>query len=154
VTQSFEFNTNALIHHLRENNLQPELHKETGQVYVLFHMNQYEVPIFFLLRQREQLLQIVAYLPYLLPEKSLGETARLLHILNREIDMPGFGLDESEKLLFYRCVLPGIEGRMDKKLFDLYFGTARVACETFMQVIGMIVAGTMTLDQALKGPSQ
>jgi hypothetical protein len=146
---TFEFNAHALITYLRENGLQPELHKETGQVFVTYQIEKYEVPVFFLLRTESGLLQIVAYLPYLTPEKSFGEMGRVLHILNRELDMPGFGLDESEKLMFYRAVLPCMEGRVDKRLFNMYLGTTRVACDTFLHVIGTIASAPRSLIKPL-----
>lgn len=144
------FNINALISYLRENNLQPEFQKETEQVFVVYKMGEFEVPVFFLIRHESHLLQMVAYLPYILPDKMLGEAARMLHILNRELDMPGFGLDESEKLMFYRAVVPCFDEKIEKRLFNMSLGTARIACETFMHAIGMIVSGTTTVDEVMK----
>jgi hypothetical protein len=147
---TFDFTINALLAYLRENNLQPELQKETGQVFITYKIQQYEVCVFFLMRPESALLQMVAYLPYQLPEKTLGEVARMLHILNRELDLPGFGMDESEKLMFYRSVVPCVEGKVDKYLFNMYLGTARIACESFMNAIGIIVSGTMSVDEIMK----
>lgn len=147
---TFDFNVNALISYLRENTLQPELQKETGQVFIVYKMQEYDVPVFFLMRHESSLLQIVAYLPYRLPEKTLGEAARMLHILNRELDMPGFGMDESEKLMFYRSVLPCPAGKIDKHLFNMCLGTTRIACDTFMHAIGMVISGTMSVDEVMK----
>ena len=147
---TFDFNAHALITYLRENTLQPELQKETGQVFITYKISGYEVLVFFLIRAESGLLQMVAYLPYRLPEKSLGETARLLHIFNRELDMPGFGMDEGEKLMFYRSVLPCMDNKVDKRLFNMYLGTTRIACETFMHALGQIVAGGVSVDDLLK----
>lgn len=145
----FDFNVNALIAYLRENNAQPELQKETGQVFLVYQMQGYEVPVFFLLRPGTHLLQIVAYLPFRIPDKALEETARLLHILNRDLDLPGFGIDESEKLAFYRCVVPALDDKIDKRFFNMYLATTRMACDTFMRAIGMIVSGSASLDTVL-----
>lgn len=146
----FAFNTNALIVHLKENKLQPEFHKETGQVFVTYPIEGHEVPIFFLLQNESGLLQMVAYLPYKIPDKSLAESARMLHILNKELDMPGFGLDEKERLIFYRAVLPCFDQKVNERLFTMHLGTTRMACETFMHLIGVVVSGAVPLDQALQ----
>lgn len=146
----FDFNVNALIAYLRENNAQPELQKETGQVFLLHQLQGYEVPIFFLLRPESTLLQIIAYLPFRIPDKTLGDTARLLHILNRDLDMPGFGIDESEKMSFFRCVVPALDGKIEKRFFNMYLATSKIACDTFMRAIGMIVSGSAPLEDVLK----
>lgn len=147
---TFDFNINALITHLREHSLEPEFQKETDQVFVTYQIQGHSVPVFFLIRKESGLLQMVAYLPYLLPEKTLGQTARLLHILNQELDMPGFGMDESEKLIFYRSVLPCLDGKIDEKLLAMSLGTTRIACDTFMHAIGLVAAGTTSLEDMLK----
>ena len=153
---SFDLNINALLAYLRENQQEPELQKATDQVFITYQVQGYEVPVFFLARTESELLQIVAYLPYQLPQKTFGEVARMLHILNKELDMPGFGMDETEKLMFYRSVIPCPDGKVSKRLFNMHLGTTRIVCDTFMHAIGMIVSGTMTVDEVLKdktGPS-
>jgi hypothetical protein len=147
---TIDFNINALIAYLKENGLSPEFQKETGQIFIVYKIQEHEVPVFLLLRPESTLLQMVAYLPYRLPKKVLAEVARLLHILNKELDMPGFGLDEIEELMFYRAVFPCLHGKIDKSLFNMYLGTARIACDTFMHAIGMVVSGTVRVDEVMK----
>jgi hypothetical protein len=147
---TFDFNVNALIAYLREKDVHPELQKETGQVFVLYNIQGYEVPLFFLLHEESLLLQIITYLPFRVLDKTLADTARLLHILNRDLDMPGFGIDESEKLIFYRSVIPAIHHTIDAQVFAMYLATSRVACTTFLRPIGMIVSGVTSLDVVLK----
>ncbi len=148
--QHSEFSINTIIYYLKESNLQPEIQKETNQLFINFTMHQYEVPVFFVLHPVSHLIQMIAYLPYQLSEKTIGEMGRLLHLLNKELDMPGFGMDESEKLIFYRAVVPCLNKEIDKQLFNTYLGTTRVACDTFMHVIGLIASGNMTVDTLLK----
>jgi len=147
---TIDFNLNALLSYLKENQLQPELQKETNQIFILYHIQNFEVPVFFLLNKESKLLQIVAYLPYQLPDKTLDNTARLLHLLNKELDMPGFGIDEQNKFMFYRAVVPCLDGNIEKRLFNMYLGTTRIACDTFMHAIGIVVSGTSTVDALMK----
>jgi hypothetical protein len=149
---TIDFNIHALTAYLKENDLVPEFQKETGQIFIVYKIQEHEVPVFLLLRPESALLQMVAYLPYRLRKKILGEVARLLHILNKELDMPGFGMDEFEELMFYRAVLPCPQGNIDTRLFNMYLGTTRVACDTFMHAIGMVVSGTMRVDEVMKTP--
>ena len=147
---SLDLNLNSLLSYLKSHQLNPELQKETGQIYIIYKIQNFEVPVFFVLQLESKLMQLVAYLPYQLPQKTLGESARLLHILNKELDMPGFGMDEKEGLMFYRSVIPFLEGKIDAKLFNMYLGTLRIACDTFMHAIGVVVSGTTTVDTLMK----
>lgn len=145
-----DFDINAIVSYLKANQLPAELQKETGQFYIRYKIQNFDVPVFFVLHAESKLLQIVAYLPYQLPEKTLGETARMLHILNKEMDMPGFGMDEKESYIFYRAIVPCLDGKLDARLFNMYLGTTRIACDTFMHAIGLIVSGTVGVNQLMK----
>jgi hypothetical protein len=76
--------------------------------------------------------------------------ARLLHFLNKEVDMPGFGMDESQKLLFYRCVVPCMDAQINSRLLELYLGTTRIACETFMDAISLVSSGSVSVEDVFK----
>lgn len=148
---SLDFSLAALLSYLNSRQLNPEIQKETGQLHITYKLQKNEeLPVFFHLHMESKLLQIVAYLPYELPEKTLGETARLLHLLNKEMDMPGFGLDEKQHLIFYRAVVPSLDDKIETRLFDLSLGAARVACETFMRTIALIVSGAMNVNTLMK----
>lgn len=147
---TINFDDHSLITYLRENHIDPQFQRETGQVYVIYKIKESEVPFFFSIRPESSLLQIVAYLPYTLSSKTAGETSRLLHIINRELDIPGFGMDEIENLIFYRSVIPCFEGKIEKRLLNMYLGIANIACSAFMHAIGMIASGNTTLDAVLK----
>ena len=106
------------------------------------------------MRAEGNLLQTIAYLPYELNEKAASDVARLLHLLNREVDIPGFGMDELQKLMFFRCVIITTDGKLDPKLLDIYLATTRIACETFMEAIATMAGGKTSVDAVLKGKKQ
>jgi hypothetical protein len=146
-----DFNLAALFSYLNSERLNPEVHKETEQLHITYKLQKNEeLHVFFHLHTPSKLLQIVAYLPYQLPEKTLGETARLLHFLNKEMDVPGFGLDEKQHLIFYRVVLPCLDDKIETRLFNLSLGAARVACDSFMRTIVLIVSGAMNVTTLMK----
>ncbi len=151
---SIPLNQNALLQFLNQKDFHPLFQKETDQTYLVMNIGEYEVPLFFLIRSENSLLQTLAYLPYQLQEKTLGETARLLHLLNKELDMPGFGLDEKEDLMFYRCVIPCVDGKISEELLLTYISCTRLACETFMGAIGTILSGSASIDELLKGKNE
>lgn len=151
---TINFDTHSLISYLRESHVHPELQRETGQIYVIYKIKEIEVPFFFSIRPESSALQIVAYLPYTFSSKTVCETGRLLHLLNRELDIPGFGMDEMKTMLFYRSVIPCFEGKIETRLLNMYLGIANIACSTCMHVIGMIASGNTTLDAVLKQKKQ
>ncbi len=139
-----------LIKLLNKFQLEPTLQSETDQVYIVMKIGEQEVPIFLGIRSEETLLQSVAYIPYQLEDKAINEVARVLHILNRELDVPGFGLDEQQKLMFYRCVILCPDHVLDEKILELYLATTRIAVESFMGAISMVASGKKTADELLK----
>lgn len=147
---STQLSLSAIFDLLTEMKLSPTLQKENEQIFILLQIAKREVPVFFGIRSNNALLQMIAYLPYELPEKTTAQVARLFHILNKELDMPGFGIDETQKLMFYRAVVPCLNGELNQTLFEHYLSTSKRACETFMDAIAMIAGGMATVDDALK----
>lgn len=150
MSSSFAFNNASLIAFLTEHHLNPCMQEESGLPYISYPVQGYEIIVFFLLRQESHLLQIMAYLPFKLPKATVSETARMLHILNKELDMPGFGMDEEEELVFYRSVIPCPLRQIDKKLFQTYLTTSRFACTTFLQAIKLLASGEISLHQLIE----
>lgn len=140
----------SIVKLLNERNLQPIYQKENDQTYIVMNIKSQEVPVFFGIRSNNSLLQMIAYIPFELHQKTLTEVCRLFHILNREVDMPGFGVDEIEMLMFYRLVIPCVNGEFDERLLNLSLATTKVAIETFIGVITMVLAGQVTVDHFLK----
>ncbi|MEG0036693.1 MAG: YbjN domain-containing protein [Victivallaceae bacterium] len=138
---------NEIIHFLKENDFKPQLETQSNLVYILIKVNQTEVPLFFCIRNDGDLLQMIAYIPYQLKATSNGETARLLHLLNKDLDMPGFGMDEDQNLIFYRVVLPCLEQEIDPKLILIYIRTFEFVCDSFSNAIGMIAAGQIDINR-------
>lgn len=147
---SFDLNHDSLLNFLRRIGYDPIFQKETDQIYILVKIKEVDVPVFFGVNRESSLLQIVGYLPYQLHAPAFGEVARMLHLLNKQLDMPGFGMDENEKLMFYRCVVPCPEDKVNENLLGMYIGTLRFACDTFMYAIGSIAAGTRKVEDYLK----
>jgi len=141
---------NDLLQWLNQKNFSPLFQKETDQIYIVMNINGHEVPAFFGIRSEGHILQIIAYLPFELFPSTLGESARLLHILNKELDLPGFGMDEKEKLIFYRSVIPCLSQEVDEQILEMTLATMRIACETFMGAISAIISGNVKVDQLKK----
>ncbi len=144
-------NQSELLRLLNEKQLQPIIQPGTGLLYVLMKVGiGHEVPIFFVILNEGMLLQTLAYLPFELQKEAGSEIGRLLHLLNRDIDLPGFGMDETQKLIFYRLVVPCIDGEVHEKVIEMLLGTTKVAVETFIEAIRVVASGEMTVEKILK----
>ncbi len=120
------------------------------QIYVSFQVNGQEVPVFFGIRS-DTLLQLIAYFPFHASDKNSLQIGRLLHMLNRDVDLPGFGMDEKAGLVFYRSVILCLEQKMDPQVVEFYLKITQVIVETFMASISQIAQGAKNIDDLLKG---
>lgn len=140
-----------LLKRLNEKDLKPIIQPKTNLLYVLMRVGiGHEVPIFFVILNDGALLQTLAYLPFELQKEAKSEIARLLHLVNRDIDLPGFGMDENQKLIFYRLVVPCIDNELPDKTLDLLLGSTKIAAETFIEAIRVVASGEMTIEKILK----
>lgn len=142
-------NQNQIFDYLEKKGLKPVLQKESGQVYITTEVNKAELHTFFVILAEGSILQLISYIPLNFLDSAKNDVARLLHILNKDVDMPGFGMDEKEKLIFYRAVIPCLNKEVSGEYLDLIISASKAACEAFMGIIGVVATGTSKLDQLL-----
>jgi hypothetical protein len=140
-----------ILEHLKKKGYQAELQKETDQISVIINIHDIEFPLFFRLLADSPILQILVFIPSSFSEKTVAGTARLLHLLNKEMDIPGFGMDEDSKVIFFRISQPlSTEGELDTDLMDAYLESIKTVCTTFTPAIINVSQGTMTLEEILQ----
>ena len=127
-----------------------ELQEEKQQIVCMLKIDDNEIPLFVNVLH-ESILQMIVYLPYELKPDGLGEIARFLHLINKQLDVPGFGLDENVNMVFYRAVVPCLNPEIDEKLIEAYLSTVIVACRSFMGSIAALANGNVSsMEQALR----
>ena len=136
--------------HLRSQKIEVELQKETNQLCILLKIAEREFPLFIRAYEGGELLQLLAFLPCNTKEATVADTARLLHLLNKEIDVPGFGMDEEPEVVFYRCMIPVRDKQIDEKILDSYMNATQVVCQSFAPVIAAVAYGAITFDDVIK----
>lgn len=124
--------------------------KETGQLYKLITAGHMSFPFFIRLYEHNQLLQLIAFMPFPLSEGHEGDVARLLHFINKDIDMPGFGLDETNKIIFYRLMLPIHKLHLEEDTLDQLMNIFPNVCQTFSPPIMAVAQGKESLKTVLK----
>ena len=162
----------SILNFMRKSKYEAEIQPDTQQVYTIFKINQKEYPLFLRVFDEGHLLQLLVFIPcHLEPnehfvsnkkakseairssenksKESVADLARLLHLLNKELDVPGFGLDEMAGVVFYRLMLPTPKKKIDEDLLLAYLKTAEHVCQMFSTPIEAVSSGQMTLDQIL-----
>ena len=141
----------ALLSVLKKNHYDDAaIQDETNQVYTILKMDQKEYPLFLRVFDDGHLLQMLAFIPCQLEKEVIPDMARLLHLLNKELDVPGFGMDEMAGVVFYRIMLPTPKKKIDSELLLAFLKTIEHVCQMFAAPIEAIGFGQATLEQILQ----
>lgn len=140
----------AILAYLSKKGMRAELQTETNQVVIIFKIGDREFPLFIRIFEGGELLQLLAFIPCNMKKSAFAETARLLHLLNKELDIPGFGLDEDASVIFYRCMLPVQDQHIHETLFNAYLNSIQLICKSFSPVIATVAYGSATFEDILQ----
>jgi hypothetical protein len=136
--------------YLETKDLTVEEQKETNQLYIVLKISDFEFPLFIRIFEGGELLQLLAFFPCNTKSSTLGETARLLHLLNKELDVPGFGMDEDSFVVYYRCMIPVKDNQVDEALLNAYMNSIELVCRSFAPVVLTVACGGLTFEGILK----
>ena len=125
----------ALLEYLKKEKFDAKLQSVTNQIYIVFKKEGHEFPLFIKVAEEGKILQLIVFLPGSYQAKNKGDLARLLHFINKEIDLPGFGMDETSGVLFYRAVLPFPEGSVNTSLLQNMLQALPHLAATFLPFI-------------------
>lgn len=140
----------SLLTYMREHGHQAELQAETKQVYTILKISDREYPLFLRVFDNGHLLQLLAFVPCQWTEQVLPDLARLLHIINKELDVPGFGMDEAAGVIFYRIMIPTPKKEIEPELLGAFIKTVEQVCSMFALPIQAVAYGHTTLEEILK----
>jgi hypothetical protein len=140
----------SLLAYMRKHNYEADIQADTQQVYTILKISEREYPLFLRVFDDGHLLQLLAFIPSQLEKNIIPDMARLLHILNKELDVPGFGMDEMAGVVFYRLMLPTPKKKIDGELLVAFLKTIEQVCTMFAAPIEAVGQGHMTLDEILK----
>ncbi len=164
----------SLLTFMRKNQYEADIQSDTQQVYTIFKINHKEYPLFLRVFDDGHLLQLLVFIPcHLEPNERfalgkdskqatsessenkskqvqvIADLARLLHLLNKELDVPGFGMDEMAGVVFYRLMLPTPKKKIEDDLLLAFLKTVEHVCQMFSTPIEAVSSGQMTLDEIL-----
>lgn len=127
-----------------------ELDKDTDQVSVIIKIENIEFPLFLKVLGQGELLQLLMFIPTRFKEDTVEGLARMLHSVNREVDFPGFGIEETSQTIFYRTVTPCLTKEISEELLLTLVRGAKVACQSFTPAIVAVASGELTFEELIK----
>ena len=139
-----------IVESLKRLGMKADRQEKSNQIVSAFSHNGFEYPMFIRELDGGNLLQVLTFVPCTLQKEAVQDTSRLLHMVNKELDMPGFCCDEESKTVFYRVVIPFTNKNFDELLFCAYVNTTQQICGMFGTVIRAIAVNAMTLEEMLK----
>lgn len=144
-------NINEILKFLKEHDLDAKLQEETSQVYVLFKYLEQEFALFIRLYENEEMLQLLTFFPVQIPKERYDVMARMLNLLNKEIDLPGFGMDEAIGIAFHRIMLPLFkEKQIDNEALESYLRAIPKICTQFFPIIAGTAGTNLSFDALMK----
>lgn len=143
-------NEHNFLESLKKLNMEGKVQQETNQVYTVFKNEKKEYPIFLRSLHDGELLQILTFIPCRIEASKMSEVSRFLHMLNKELDMPGFCLDENSMTVFYRLVLPTLKKEYNEEMFAAFINTSQTVCKSFAIAIEALAIGAMSLEEITK----
>lgn len=132
---------------LKSENIEPKLQTQPDQLHCLINIGVTDLPFFIRIFPNETLLQIVAFYPLNFKDEQRDSVARLLHMINKDIDVPGFSMEENLKTVFYRLCIPTFDKTMSEAAFTAYIKTIVLAMKSFLSVIHAVATGKMSLER-------
>ena len=144
-----ELNLSVLLKYLRDKQYDAQLQKETQQIYIILKIARKEFPLFIRIFEQSDLLQLLVFMPVNIKPGMHGDLARLLHHLNKELDIPGFGMDETAGVAFYRCMLPALDKKIEETMLDAFLKSIMVICESICPPVFAVANGTATYNEVL-----
>jgi hypothetical protein len=138
---------------LKEQGHDPKDQPETQQLLIELRLADQMAPLFVRILH-QSVLQMVIYLPFQFETKKLPDVARFLHILNKDLDLPGFGLDEGQRVVFFRVVIPLLKPELDEGLLLSYLTSSHLVCTSFVYAIAAVASGQASPEDALEKMKQ
>lgn len=138
-----------LVDALQKKGIDAKIQEESNQVYFIFKDGQREFPLFMRIYDKGELFQMLAFVSNFKTE-TVNDVARLLHLFNKELDVPGFGMDETIRYTFYRSMIPIQNNTLDPFILDAYINTIQTACKMFAQAIDAVGQGVATFEEVIK----
>lgn len=96
------------------------------------------------------LLQLIFLFPFNYIDDALPSTARYLHMINKTIAFPGFGLSEPDHAIYYKYAFPLPEGASLSQLMTSFIGLIEFFYDTYAPHIEEIASGQKSFAEIVR----
>lgn len=130
--------------HLAKKFPQIAMEPQGNQLLATMIIGNKDYPFFVRIFDEGVVYQLIAFIPCSWHSHYTPQMAQLLHLLNKELEIPGFGLDDTIRIAFFRAMLFAKNSHFDEQLLDAMVEAVEVACETFTPVITQVANGELS----------
>lgn len=95
-------------------------------------------------------VQFETALPFNFSVSASQDVAAFLHFLNRQLELPGFEMDEGNRLILYRYVLLSSEDQLHTDLLKGIIGSITLLLDLFGEAIEKTAVGETTFNEILE----
>lgn len=127
-----------------------KLQPETNQLYMILNIENAEYPLFIRILDQSDFIQFLLFFPINVKQGRINEIARLLHLINKEIDAPGFCLDEESGYVFYRSMVPALDKKVEPILVENVINATELVCKSFSPIINNVANGLLDFSTVFK----
>jgi hypothetical protein len=146
-----KFSQITLLDELKKLGYDAKVQEQTDQIYVIFKIEKREFPLFIRILHDGELLQLLTFIPCNVKKEHIADVARFLHMANKELDVPGFCMDETSSTIFYRVMLAtNRKKEFDEGVLEAYLNSTQLVCKTFANIIVALAIGALSLEEVLK----
>lgn len=95
-------------------------------------------------------LQFILTLPFLVDTRQIGEIARLILLLNKGMELPGFELSEVDHLIYFRHSFLVPEDQLDERILLTLTGMIEMIVDVFSDILESVATDAKTLREVVE----
>lgn len=97
-----------------------------------------------------QELQLIVTLPFSISDSQIPDLARLILLLNKGMELPGFELSEVDLLIFFRHAFVVPEDDLDERILLSLVGMIELLLATFSETLEAVATGKRSLREVIE----
>lgn len=136
--------------HLKEKGIAFDTQAESNQLLIINKIEHVEFPLFVRIMEESDLIQLLLFFPTKIKKETLSDLARALHLLNKELDIPGFGMDEKSDFVYFRALIPCNNNKCDPAIFDKYLNAVQMIGKSFLPLVAATSQGLINFEEVQK----
>lgn len=100
--------------------------------------------------RRYQEIQLLSVLPFQVNAENIPDTARLILLLNKGMELPGFELSEVDGIVLFRHAFVVPEDALDERILLSLVGMIQMLLDAFTELLEDVATGAQSLQEALE----